>query len=113
MDLRDQIQEIVLEFLGYGYRRVTAEPGNRGYTLNLKRVLRFMRRDNLLCLKKKFKPVITDSDHGLPAYHNLLKSIQTSGPNQVWTSDITCVQLLREHIYLAVIVDIYSRKCVG
>jgi len=113
IDLRDQIQEIVLEFPGYGYRRVTAELRNRGYVVNRKRVLRLMREDNLLCLKKKFKPVTTHSSHGLPVYPNLLKNIQIFAPNQVWASDITYVQLLHEHIYLAVIIDLYSRKCIG
>jgi putative transposase len=113
IDLRDQIQEIVLEFPGYGYRRVTAELRNRGYLVNRKRVLRLMREDNLLCLKKKFKPVTTDSSHGLPVYPNLLKNVQISAPNQVWASDITYVQLMHEHIYLAVIIDLYSRKCIG
>jgi len=113
VDLRDQIQEIVLEFPGYGYRRVTAELRNRGYVVNHKRVLRLMREDNLLCLKKKFKPVTTDSSHGLPVYPNLIKNVQISAPNQVWASDITYVQLMHEHIYLAVIIDLYSRKCIG
>lgn len=113
VDLRDQIQEIVLEFPGYGYRRVTADLRNRGYLVNRKRVLRLMREDNLLCLKKKFKPVTTDSSHGLPVYPNLLKNVQISAPNQVWASDITYVQLMHEHIYLAVIIDLYSRKCIG
>ncbi len=113
IDLRDQIQEIVLEFPGYGYRRVTAELRNRGDLVNRKRVLRLMREDNLLCLKKKFKPATTDSSHGLPVYPNLLKGTQISRPNQVWASDITYVQLMHEHIYLAVIIDLYSRKCIG
>jgi putative transposase len=111
--LKDEIQDIVLEFPGYGYRRVTAELRNRGYEVNHKRVLRLMREDNLLCLKKKFKPVTTDSSHGLPVYPNLLKGVQISGPNQIWASDITYVQLMHEHIYLAVIIDLYSRKCIG
>ena len=113
IDLKDEIQEIVLEFPGYGYRRVTAELRNRGHVINHKRVLKLMREDNLLCLKKSFKPVTTDSCHGLPVYPNLLKSIQISAPNQVWASDITYVQLLHEHIYLAVIIDLVSRKCIG
>ena len=113
IDLRNEIQDIVLEFPGYGYRRVTAELRNRGYAVNRKRVLRLMREDNLLCLKKKFKPVTTDSSHRLPVYPNLLKGVQISGPNQVWASDITYVQLMHEHIYLAVIIDLYSRKCIG
>ena len=113
MDLRNQIQEIALEFPGYGYRRITAELRNRGYKVNHKHVLRLMRQDNLLCIKKKFKPVTTDSSHGLPVYPNLLKSIKITGINQVWAADITYVQLLHENIYLAVILDLSSRKCIG
>lgn len=112
-DLKDQIQEIALEFPGYGYRRITVELQNRGYAVNHKRVLRLMRQDNLLCMTKKFKPVTTDSDHGLPVYPNLLKNTKISGLNQVWVSDITYVQLLHENIYLAVILDLSSRKCIG
>ena len=113
IDLKNQLQEVALEFPGYGYRRITAELQNRGYAVNRKRVLRLMRQDNLLCLKKKFKPVTTDSSHGLPVYPNLLKSAKITGLNQVWASDITYIQLLHEHIYLAVILDLYSRKCIG
>ena len=113
MALRNQIQEIALEFPRYGYRRITAELQYRGYAVNHKHVLRLMRQDNLLCLKKRFKPVTTDSTHGLPVYPNLLKSAKITGLNQVWASDITYVQLLHEHIYLAVILDLSSRKCVG
>ena len=90
-----------MEFTGYGYRRMTAELQNRG------------RQDNLLCKKKRFKPLTIDSSHGLPVYPNLLKNAEINGRNQVWVSDITYVQLLHEHIYLAVILDIYSRKCIG
>jgi putative transposase len=113
IDLRNQIQEIALEFPGYGYRRITAELKNRGYRINHKRVLRLMREDNLLCLKRKFKPVTTDSSHGLPVYPNLLKSTTITGLNQVWAADITYVQLMHENIYLAVILDLSSRKCIG
>ena len=72
-----------------------------------------MCQDNLLCLKKKFKPMTTDSNHGLPIYPNLLKSSKITGMNQFWASDITYVRLRHEHIYLAVILDLYSRKCIG
>ena len=113
LDLKNQIQEIALEFPCYGYRRITAELQNRSYVVNHKRVLRFMRQDNLLCPKKKFKPITTDSSHGLPVYPNLLKGTKITGLNQVWASDITYVQLQHEHIYLAVILDLYSRKCIG
>ena len=112
-DLKNQIQGIALEFPFYGYRRITAELQNRGYVVNHKCVLRLMRQDNLLCPKKKFKPVTTDSSHGLPVYPNLLKYRTITGLNQVWASDITYVQLQHEHIYLAVILDLYSRKCIG
>jgi len=71
--LRDEIQEIALEFPSYGYRRITAELQNRGYEVNHKRVLRIMHQDNLLCHNMEFKPVTTDSSHGLPVYPNLLK----------------------------------------
>jgi putative transposase len=81
--MRNEIQEIALEFPGHGYRRITAELRNRGYKVNHKRVLRLMRRDNLLCFKKKFKPKTTNSSHGLPIYPNLLKRIKITRLNQV------------------------------
>jgi len=80
-DLKTQIQEIALEFPFYGYSRITAELQNRSYVVNHKRVLRIMRQDNLLCPKKKFKPITTDSSHGLPVYPNLLKSRTITGLN--------------------------------
>ena len=113
LDLKNQIREIAMEFAGYGYRRMTAELQNRGFEVNRKRILRLMRQDNLLCKKKSFKPVTTDSSHGLPIYPNLLKGAKITGLNQVWASDITYIQLLHEHIYLAVVLDLYSRKCIG
>jgi len=81
MDLKNQFQEVALEFPSYGYRRITAELQDRGYAVNRKRVLRMMRQDNLLCLKKKFKQVTTDSSHGLPVYPNLLKGAKITGLN--------------------------------
>ena len=113
LDLKNRIREIAMEFAGYGYRRMTEELQNRGFEVNRKRVLRLMRQDNLLCKKKRFEPVTTDSSHGLPVYPNLLKGAKITGLNQVWASDITYIQLLHEHIYLAVVLDLYSRKCIG
>ena len=81
MDLKNQIQEIALEFPGYGYRRMTAELRYRGYVVNHKRVLDLMRQDNLLCLKKRFKPITTDSSHGLPVYPDHLKNTKITGLN--------------------------------
>ena len=78
-----------------------------------KRVLRLMRQENLLCHERKFMPPTTDSIHGLHIYPHLLKGRKIIGLNQAWASDITYVQLQHEHIYLAVILDLCSRKCIG
>jgi putative transposase len=86
LDLNNQIQEIASEFPYYGYRRITAEHRNRSYAVNHKRVLRIIRQEKLLCHKTKFKPITTDSTHGLPIYPNLLKGREITGVNQVWAS---------------------------
>jgi putative transposase len=112
--LRKEIQGIALEFPFYGYRRITKELHRRKITANHKRVLGIMREDNLLCRRKKaFKPVTTNSKHGYRIYPNLVKNIEVTGLNQVWVSDITYIQLLREFVYLAAILDIFSRRCIG
>jgi len=113
MKVRDELQKIALEFPRYGYRRLTVELHNRGYRVNHKKVLRLMREDNLLCVKKQFKPVTTDSNHPHRIYPNLLRYIELTHPDQGWASDITYVQLLNSFVYLAVILDVYSRKCIG
>jgi len=114
MELKDEIQRIVLEFMGYGYRRVTHELHRRGYHVNSKRVRRLMAEDNLLCMqKKKFVPVTTDSNHTLRVYPNLAHGMKVTGLNQLWVADITYVHLLQDFIYLSVIIDVFSRKCIG
>ena len=113
VELRDAIERIVLEFPGYGYRRVTKELHRRGWTVNHKRVLRVMRRESLLCqLKRRFK-VTTDSTHSFGRYPNLIKGIEIDGLEQVWIADITYVRLPTTFCYLAAILDAYSRKCMG
>ena len=112
-DVRDEIQRIALEFTSYGYRPVTAELRRRGLVVNHKRVLRLMRQDNLLCLRKRSFVVTTDSAHGLPIYKNLVPELDVTGLDQLWVADITYIRLLREFIYLAVILDAYSRRCIG
>lgn len=113
LDLRDAIERIVLEFPGYGYRRVTAELHRRGWAVNHKRVLRIMRQEALLCqLKRHFRPT-TDSAHAFGIYPNLIKNTELDGLDQVWISDITYVRLPTSFCYLAVILDAYSRRCVG
>jgi len=111
--IRSEIQGIALEFPYYGYRRITRELHRRGQPINHKRVLRIMREDNLLCVRNKFKITTTDSDHGLPVFPNLARDITVTKPNQLWVADITYIQLQREFIYLAAIIDIFSRKCIG
>lgn len=113
MKARDEMQKIAIEFPKYGYRRMTVELENRGYNLNHKRVLRLMREDNLLCIKRMFKPRTTDSDHGQRIYPNLIKDLDITGMSQVWASDITYIQLVEEFVYLAVIIDLFSRRCIG
>jgi transposase InsO family protein len=114
MELKDEIQRIVLEFMGYGYRRVTHELHRRGFHVNSKRVRRLMAEDNLLCFrKKKFVPMTTDSDHTFRVYPNLARSMKVTGLNQLWVADITYVHLLQDFIYLSVIIDVFSRKCIG
>lgn len=113
MKVRDEIQRIAVEFPGYGYRRVTVELHNRGYSVNHKKVLRLMKEDNLLCVKKQFKPLTTDSNHPHKVYPNLLRYQKISRPNQGWASDITYIQLTDMFVYLAVILDVYSRRCIG
>jgi len=113
MKIRNKIQEIAVEFPRYGYRRMSVELRNRGFIVNHKKVLTFMREDNLLCVKKKFKPVTTNSNHNLTKYPNLIKDLEITGPNQVWASDITYIQLIKEFVYLAVIIDLFTRRCIG
>lgn len=113
MELRDEIQKIVIEFTGYGYRRVTKELHRRGYSINTKHVLRLMREDNLLCLRKRLFKSTTDSNHHLPIYPNLAKGMAVTKLNQLWVADITYIRLERQFLYLAVIIDVFSRKCIG
>jgi putative transposase len=113
IELRDQIQRIALEFSVYGYRRITAHLRRAGVVVNHKHVLRLMREDNLLCLRHRRFVATTDADHGWPAYQNLVPSLTLTGINQLWVADITYVRLPREFIYLAVILDAFSRRCIG
>jgi len=108
------IQDIALEFPFYGYRRITKELQREGNQVNHKKVLRIMRENNLLCRRKRaFKPATTDSNHSFRVYPNLAKDLVVTGLNQLWVSDITYIRLLKDFIYLAVILDIFSRKCIG
>jgi transposase InsO family protein len=111
--LRDKVQRIAVEFPRYGYRRITIELKRQGALVNHKKILRLMKEDNLLCVKKRFKPVTTDSNHGFSVYPNLIKDLEITQLNQVWASDITYIQLSHEFVYLSVILDLFSRRCIG
>ena len=107
------MQQIALEFPSYGYRRITMELNRRGFPVNHKRVLRLMRADHLLCLRRKAFLVTTDSRHNLPVYPNLAGDIEPDGVNQLWRADITCLRLRNDLVYLAVVLDAYSRRVIG
>ena len=113
VELRAQIQLIALEMPAYGYRRMTHELRRQGVVVNHKRVLRLMREDNLLCLRKKSFARTTDSAHDLGVYPNLLPELTITGLDQRWVADITYVRLQREFVSLAVLLDAYSRRCIG
>jgi putative transposase len=112
--LHDRIEEIILEFPGYGYRRVTHALRREGKQINHKRVLRIMREKFLLCrIKKSFVIKTTNSRHRFPVYPNLLASLQLTAPDQAWVSDFTYIRLRTTFVYLACILAAFSRRCVG
>jgi len=113
MTLKDEIQDIAVEFPRYGYKRTAMELKRRGFRVNHKRVYGLMKEDNLLCVKRLFRPVTTDSNHSLRVYPNLAKNLEVTGLNQLWVADITYIRLIKEFVYLAVIMDVCSRRCIG
>jgi putative transposase len=113
MDLRSKIQSIALQWPAYGYRRVHQELIRQGWGVNHKRVLRLMRMDNLLCLRRRKCIFTTDSKHGLHIYPNLAKDMVLTDINQLWVADITYIRLEVEFVYLAVLLDAFSRRCIG
>ena len=114
MTVRATIQTIVLEHRRrYGYRRVTAELRRRGLVVNHKRVARMMRDDNLLAVQPRTFVVTTDAVHKLEVFLNLASRMTVTGVNQLWVADITYIRLHREFVYLAVMLDAFSRKVVG
>ena len=111
--LRNAIEQIILDFPGYGYRRVTHALQRVGWKVNHKRVLRIMREESLLChIKRHFVPT-TDSRHHFPIYPNLVNGRTPAAPDVIWVADLTYIRLKAEFVYLATILDAYSRRCVG
>jgi putative transposase len=114
MMVRAEIQQIALAHRRrYGYRRITAELRRRGLLVNHKRVARLMREDNLLAIQPRAFVVTTDTQHDLAVYLNLASRMTRTGVNQLWVADITYLRLTCEFVYLAVMLDAYSRKVVG
>ena len=113
-ELRARLQQIVLAHRrNYGYRRVTRELHNQGWAVNHKRVARLMAEDNLLCLRKRRFVATTDSSHDLRVYLNLASRMELSGINQLWVADLTYIRLAEEFLYLALVLDAFSRLVVG
>jgi putative transposase len=113
VELRDAMQRIALEFPSYGWPRMTEELKRRGWAVNHKRVYGLMREDNLLCLRRRKFVVTTDSAHTLPVYPNLARAMTLTDLDQLWVADITYIRLQAEFVYLAVILDAFSRRVIG
>lgn len=113
LKIRKEIHNITLEFPKYGYRRVTHALKRQGEEVNHKRILRLMREEKLLVRRKKVTPKTTQSNHNFPRCKNLAKEITVISPNQVWVSDITYISLEGEFVYLALIMDLFSRMIIG
>ena len=113
MQRRVQIHSVALEMRSYGYRPITKELRRRGVIINSKVVLRLLRADNLLCLRRRAFVSTTDSKHKLTVYPNLARGLVLTDINQLWVADITYIRLRREFIYLAAVLDAYSRRCIG
>src|SRR6266550_9599451 len=112
--LRDRIEQIILQFSGYGYRRVTHALAREEWQVNHKRVLRIMQEESRLGhLKKRFVIATTNSRHRFPVYPNVLAGVVLKMPDQAWVADLTSIRLQRAFVYLACILDAFSRRCVG
>lgn len=113
-EVRDHLQRLALSHRHYGYRRLGVLLRREGWCVNHKRVLRLMRHDNLLCLRRKaLVPATTDSAHNWRVFPNLVRGIQLTAINQLWVADITYVRLGQEYVYLSVVLDAYSRRVIG
>jgi transposase InsO family protein len=114
MEVRAAVQQTALEHRRrYGYRRVTAELRRRGMAVNHKRVARFLQEDHLLALRRRPWVVTTNAGHALQVYLNLAWRMKLSAPDQLGVADITYLHLAQEFVYLAVVVDGFSRRAVG
>jgi transposase InsO family protein len=113
MALRDAIQRTAVAHRFYGYRRVAVLVQRAGYEVGVKKVRRLMKEDNLLAVRRRKFVATTDSSHRFVVYPNLAASLIVNDVNQLWVADITYVRLQREFVYLAVVLDAFSRRAVG
>jgi transposase InsO family protein len=113
MELRDAIQRIALEWPCYGRPRITQELRRQGWRVNPKRVYRLMREDNLLCVRRRKFVITTDSNHDRRIYPNLARELVLTSVNQLWIADLTYIRLLEEFVFLAAILDAFSRRVIG
>lgn len=112
--VRAAIQEVAVEHhRRYGYRRITAQLRHRGMAVNRKRVLRMMQEDNLLAVRSRKFVCTTDSRHPFEVFLNLAKRMELTAPNQLWVADLTYIRLQHEFVYMAVVLDAFSRRVVG
>ena len=112
--LRGAVQRLALANRHYGYRRIGAMLRREGHVVNHKKLVGMMREDNLLCLRKPaFRPATTDSNHRWRVWPNLARRMTPMACNRLWVADITYVHLAESFVYLAVVLDAYSRKVVG
>jgi len=112
--VRAGIQEVAVEHhRRYGYRRITAELRHRGMIVNRKRVLRMMQEDNLLAVRRRKFVSTTDSRHPFEVFLNLAQRMELTAPNQLWVADLTYIRLQQEFVYMAVVLDAFSRRVVG
>jgi len=112
-DLADAIEKIAYQYPYYGYRRITAALRRKGMAINHKKVLKMMKKMGLQCRKAYKFRVTTNSSHNLKVYPNLVKDLVVSRVDQLWCAEITFIRILTAFVYLAAIIDAFSRKIVG
>jgi putative transposase len=113
MELRGAIQQGSVDHRFYGYRRIAALLRQQGWMVNTKRVRRLMNEDGLLAIRRRKFVATTDSDHGMRIYPNLAGSLELADLDQLWVSDLTYIRLGEEFVFLAVVLDAYSRRVIG
>ena len=114
IELRDHIERLQGEFPGYGYRRLGRQLRREGIVVNDKRIRRIQRKYQLFPIRwQTFKFATTDSNHNHKVYPNLLAERTVTGINQVWVADITYIRIRKGFVFLAALLDRFSRKVIG